>query len=251
MKKALNLIKNIAVWTVAAIAVFMMIFTIVSTYSFNKPGGGREIFGFKFYVVLSDSMKEQFPAGSLIVTKTVNYSTLQPGDIINFISLTTEDMDASNTITHMIREKTVTDSGEAAFITYGTTTGTNDEVPVTYDLINGKYVGHLPLVGHFFQFLKTPQGYITCIFVPFMLLIIYQGISSIALFRRYKAEQLAAIQTERDQIEEERRQSAEMLKELQALKEQLAQKEDAGDASEPATSTEEVEEPATTSDTEE
>jgi TPP-dependent 2-oxoacid decarboxylase len=58
-----------------------------------------------------------------------------------------------------------------------------------------------------------------------MLLIIYQGINSIQLFRRYKQEQLAAIQNERAQIEEERRQSVEMMKELQALKEQLAQKD--------------------------
>ena len=232
MKKVINTIKNIVVWTVAAIAVFMMIFTIISTYSFNKPGGGRDVFGFKFYVVLSDSMKEQFPAGSLIVTKTVDYSTLKEGDIINFISLSTEDMGATNTITHMIRERTVTARGEPAFVTYGTTTGKNDEALVTYELINGKYTGHLPGVGYFFQFLKTPQGYITCIFVPFMLLIIYQGINSIQLFRRYKQEQLAAIQTERDQIEEERRQSAEMMKELQALKEQLAQKDATETASE-------------------
>ena len=225
MKKVINTIKNVVVWTIAAIAIFMMIFTIISTYSFNKPGGGRDIFGFKFYVVLSDSMKEQFPAGSLIVTKSVDYSTLKEGDIINFISLSTEDMGATNTITHMIRERTVTDRGEPAFVTYGTTTGTNDEALVTYELINGKYMAHLPGVGYFFQFLKTPQGYITCIFVPFMLLIIYQGINSIQLFRRYKQEQLAAIQNERAQIEEERRQSVEMMKELQALKEQLAQKD--------------------------
>ena len=32
-----------------------------------------------------------------------------------------------------------------------------------------------------------------CIFVPFMLLILHQGINTISLFRRYKKEQMAEL----------------------------------------------------------
>ena len=42
------------------------------------------------------------------------------------------------------------------------------------------------------------------------------------LFRRYKREQMEELEMEKAKLEEERRQSAEMMKELQALKEQLA-----------------------------
>jgi len=85
----------------------------------------------------------------------------------------------------------------------------------------GKYQFHIPGVGNFLEFLKTPQGYIVCIFVPFMLLIIYQGINCVRLFRRYKKEQTEAMNAEKAQIEAERAENAKMLEELYALKAQL------------------------------
>ena len=92
---------------------------------------------------------------------------------------------------------------------------------VTFPYILGKYQSHLPYVGTFFQFLKTPQGYIVCIFVPFMLLILYQGINCIKLFRRYKGEQLEEMNAEKARIEAERAENARMMEELLALKAQL------------------------------
>jgi hypothetical protein len=55
-----------------------------------------------------------------------------------------------------------------------------------------------------------------------MLLIIYQGINCVKVFRQYKAEQVAEMEEERRKLEEERKASLEMMKELQALKAQLA-----------------------------
>ena len=57
-----------------------------------------------------------------------------------------------------------------------------------------------------------------------MLLILMQGLNTVKVFSKYRKEQVEAIETERAKIEEERRQSLEMMKELQALKEQLAAK---------------------------
>ena len=110
--------------------------------------------------------------------------------------------------------------------------GTNQ---VTYPFVLGKYQTHLPKVGMFFQFLKTPQGYFICIFIPFMLLILYQGINCITLFRRYKKEQLEEMQAEKEKIEAERLENLKMMAELQALKEEFLRdkheiKEKGGDA---------------------
>jgi len=96
----------------------------------------------------------------------------------------------------------------------------------------GKYQFAIPYVGTFFNFLKTPQGYIICIFIPFMLLILYQGINCVRLFRRYKGEQLAEMNAEKAKIEEERAQNAKMMEELMALKAQL-EKQAAGSAQAP------------------
>ena len=63
-------------------------------------------------------------------------------------------------MTHKIRRLTKTADGSPGFVTYGTTTDTDDEAIVTYPYVLGKYTGKLPKVGTFFTFLKTTQGYI-------------------------------------------------------------------------------------------
>lgn len=218
MKKALTIIKTTMVWLIVALAVFMMIFTVISVTTFNR--NDRDLFGFKAYIVNSDSMAAtDFDAGDLIFVKEVDPSTLQEGDIITYISQNSESF--GEVITHKIRSLTTDAQGNPGFITYGTTTNTDDTTVVTYPYVMGKYTSHLDNVGSFFNFLKTPQGYIICIFVPFMLLILYQGINCIRLFRRYKKEQTEEMEAEKAKIEAEREENAKMLAELQALKAQL------------------------------
>lgn len=218
MKKVLNIIKKILVLGIALLAIGMMIFTIVSVTTFNR--NDRQLFGYRAYIVLSDSMsKKDFDAGDLVLVKEMDPSTLKEGDIIAYISQNTENY--GEVVTHKIRSLTTDASGEPGFITYGTTTDTNDETIVTYPFVLGKYQKHIPKIGTFFQFLKTTQGYFVCIFIPFMLLILYQGLNCIQLFRRYKKEQMEEMEAERAKIEEERAESAKMMAELQALKAQL------------------------------
>ena len=237
MKKALKIIKNTFVWLVIALAVFMMIFTVVSVTTFNR--NDRDLFGYKAYIVNTDSMaKTDFNAGDLIFVKEVDPSTLNEGDIITYISQNTESF--GETITHKIRRRTTDAEGNPGFITYGTTTDTDDTTVVTYPYILGKYETHLPKVGTFFNFLKTTPGYFVCIFVPFMLLIIYQGVDFFRLFRRYRKEQMDEMEAEKAKLDEERAANARMLEELQALKAQLEGKMTADPAAPPAEATAEA-----------
>ena len=218
MKKALSIISAVLAWTLVVATLAMMIFTVFSVNTFDQSN--RSIFGYKFFVVRSDSMSAtEFSAGDIIFVKDTDPSTLEAGDIISFMSQGQNNF--GETETHKIREVTTDANGEPAFVTYGTTTDTNDETLVTYPYVIGKYTGRIPNVGAFFLFLKTTPGYIVCILVPFLLLILYQGINCIRLFRRYRKEQMEEIEAERAKIEEERKQSLEMMKELQALKAQL------------------------------
>lgn len=219
MRKAWDVISTVLVWILVVATVGIMIFTLISVNTFDQAN--RSIFGYKFFIVRSDSMSAtDFDAGDIVFVRNVDPAALQVGDIIAFTSQNSNN--AGDTLTHKIREIITDAEGEPAFITYGTTTDTNDETPVTYPYVLGKYTGKIPNAGSFFLFLKTTPGYILCIFIPFLLLILYQGFNCVQLFRRYKKEQMEEIAAERAQIEEERRQSMEMMKELQALKEQLA-----------------------------
>ena len=218
--KAMKILKNIFVWLIVALAAAMMIFTVVSVSTFDRAD--RNLFGYKAFIVLSDSMsKTDFSAGDLVLVKEVDPSTLQEGDIIAYTSQNTANY--GETVTHKIRKLTTDANGEPGFITYGTTTDTDDETVVTYSYVLGKYSSHIPKVGNFFQFLKTTPGYIVCILVPFLLLILLEGIRCIRLFRKYKAEQQAELQAERDKIEADRAETQRMMQELLQMKAQMAQ----------------------------
>lgn len=218
--KALKIICSVFVWLMVALAVFMMIFTIVSVSTFDRAD--RSLFGYKAFIVLSDSMsKTDFSAGDLVLVKAVDPSTLKEGDIIAYTSQNTSNY--GETVTHKIRKLTTDTNGDAGFVTYGTTTDTDDETVVTYPYVLGKYSSHIPKVGAFFQFLKSTPGYIVCILIPFLLLILLEGIRCIRLFRKYKAEQQAELQAERDKIEADRAETQRMMQELLQMKAQMAQ----------------------------
>ncbi len=181
MKKTSKTIKAIVEWVLVAVALSIVIFTLISVSLFDK--NDRSLLGFRAYVCMSDSMKAtDFAAGDLLIVKKVEPATLQQGDIISYIS---EDAsNAGKTITHKIRN--VKKAGaESVFVVYGTTTGRNDELPVTYEQVTGKYLFHIPGLGNFFLFLQTIPGFLLCVFLPLILLFAMRIYHSIQLQKAY------------------------------------------------------------------
>lgn len=231
-QKIINITTKTLAWILVVFAVFMMIFTVISVSTVDKSDRG--LFGYKFYIVRTDSMSLSennadfpihFSAGDMIIVQELEDKTsLQVDDVISFISLNSDTH--GEVVTHAIYEVKSENGKVVAYKTMGTHTGTPDESAVEPSYVLGKYVGQINGLGHFLAFMKTIPGYIVCIFVPFLLLIIYNGVNCIRLFKKYKSEQNAEIQKEKAQIVAEREQTAELLKELQALKAELsAQKE--------------------------
>ena len=256
-KKILNIALKVVTWLLVALTVFMMIFTVVTVTTVDR--NDRSIFGVKFYIVQTDSMSlsennkdmdVHFNAGDIVIIKNVDDPrALQAGDVIAFMS--TNSVSYGETVTHMIREVKRTDDGKLlGYVTYGTNTGTDDEALVEPEYVLGAYSGKLPGVGNFFAFVKSTPGYIVCILVPFLLLILYNGVNVIRLFRKYKREQMEAMQAEKDKLEAERAENQRMMQELLALKAQLDKKE-GGEGTPPAEPASEVTptEEATTDET--
>ena len=166
MKKAADKFVRIFAAVLAVLSVSILLFTLVSTLFLNRTD--KEWFGYKAFIVLSDSMSAtDFSAGDLVFVRHVDPGTLQPGDIIAFTSH--NDSNYGDTVTHKIRALTTTADGAPGFTTYGTTTDTDDEAVVPYSDVIGRYAGHLPKVRLFFNFLKTTPGYLLCVFLPFAL----------------------------------------------------------------------------------
>lgn len=218
MKKAIDIIRRIFTWVLLIFTIGIMIFTFVTVATVDR--NSRSIFGYKAFVVLSDSMKAtDFEAGDIVIVKNVDPATLKEGDIITFTSKNNESY--GQTITHKIRRLTTTADGEPGFVTYGTTTDTDDATVVDYFAVQGQYQFRIPKVGKFFNFLKTVPGYICCILIPFLLFIVLQGANTVKAFKAYKKEQSAELQAEKDELAAERKRTEEMLAEIQALKAQI------------------------------
>lgn len=219
MKKVLNIIEKIVTAIIVAFTVFVMIFTIIS---FNTVGKDRMLFGYKPYIVLSDSMSGVFDVGDIVVSKQTDVSELKEGDIISFRSIDPNNYDT--VVTHKIKGETEYE-GQKAFVTYGVSTGIEDEYSVPADRVIGEYQFRLPKMGYFFQFLKTPMGYFVFIFIPFMLLIGSEAVRFFKLWKQYKSEQAAMLEEQKTIVEEQKAESEEMKEEIKRLKAQLAEKE--------------------------
>ena len=100
--------------------------------------------------------------------------------------------------------------------------GQNEASAAAIPFVLGKYELSLPKVGTFFQFLRSTTGYIVCILVPFVILILHQGLNCVAAFRRYKGEQMAELQAEKEAIEKQRQQSELMMQQLMEMKQQMS-----------------------------
>lgn len=171
------LLKTFLYYGIIILTMCFALFTVLSTMGVGRTD--RSILGFRGFIVLSDSMSAtDFSAGDLVITKECDPKTLKEGDIISYIS-TYEDS-FGEVVTHKIRSI----NGDG-IITYGTSTNTNDVLPVSYNQVVGVYMFSLPKLGYFFAFLKTIPGYIVCIFVPILTIIILQLLN---IYRMYKEE---------------------------------------------------------------
>ena len=216
MKNILTRVRQIVTALILVFAVLVMVFTVVSVNTVGRQDAN--LFGYKPYIVLSDSMHDTFQVGDIAVSRAVDPAALEPGDIVTFRSA--DPAAAGEVVTHKIREIT-TVNGSPAFITYGTTTGENDAAPVPFENVLGEYAFRLPKLGYFFQFLRTPLGYVVVILIPFLLLIGLQAARFFSLLRQYKAEQMDELAAQRQELADERENLRQMQAELELLRAQV------------------------------
>ena len=172
---------------------------------FVNPANDRSLFGYQLYIVLSDSMTPEFKAGDLIITRQVDVSTLDVGDIITFRSI--DPVSFNEVITHQIVDTTIIDNN-VAFITQGVNNTSQDLFPVLPSAILGEVRFSVPWLGNFFSFLGSVYGYILFIFVPFVLLGSYEVRTFVKYLKERKVLEQAKHQAEKEAL----------LAEIEALK---------------------------------
>ena len=190
-RNVLHRAANILTTAILVVAVCFAMVAVSATLALGK--GEASLLGWKPYIVLSDSMREDFQVGDLAFSHEVDPATLGPGDIVTFASI--DPASYGDVVTHKIR-KIVEHEGEPAFVTYGTTTGADDAYPVPFSRVTGSYVFSIPKAGYLFEFFRTPAGYVGLVLVPFAILIGLQVRTFVRLLRKDRDQRARVLEEE-------------------------------------------------------
>ena len=131
---------------------------------------GMRFAGFKVFTVLSGSMEPTYQTGSVIYVKEVDYTTLQPGDVITFAI--SEDMVATHRIVGVVPDDE--DPSVLRYRTKGDANDAEDGTLVHYKNIVGKPVFTIPYLGYIASYIQSPPGsYIAIAGAAFLLMLTF------------------------------------------------------------------------------
>lgn len=111
-------------------------------------------FGYQPYMVVSASMQQTFPVGSLIFVREIDPEDVKVGDPISFNSGTL-------TITHRVIS---INRSERIFTTKGDNNSASEQIP--FDSVRGKALDFsIPYIGYFAAWFITSSGRMTTLFI--------------------------------------------------------------------------------------
>ena len=190
-------------YAACAVAIVFVLFTLNKLL--NTPDDYEKktssLFGHNFFVILSGSMEEELPVGSLIMTEKVDPSTLKVGDIISFVSI--DDAFKDEIVTHKIRS-IGQHEGELAFETYGIATGASDSAPALASKVLGKHQLTIPELGRAVIFIQGERGFLIIIIIPLAILFVIQIIKLIKALTA-KVDDDEEDEKQNEEIEEEQK----------------------------------------------
>lgn len=122
-----------------------------------KPNQTPSLFGIKNYIIISESMKPELNIGDAVIVKEVNESEIQKGDIISY-------REGERVITHRVCNITNID-GKTKYITKGDNNSIEDDTLIKIDMVEGKVIKTIPLIGYISIALKNKNVIISLVIV--------------------------------------------------------------------------------------
>ena len=152
MKKKENKVLQIIKYIIITILVIMLITNI---YLIVKSKLHKDkvpsLFGYKVFIVLSDSMETEITTGDIVITKNTDVKDLKVDDIIAYKN--SKEYVTTHRIVNIVEE-----DNNICFETKGDKNNTNDLQVVCSDIIEGKYIKKIPKLGKVLLFLQEPAG---------------------------------------------------------------------------------------------
>ena len=165
---------------------FVFIFLILQKTIFK----GELLFGYKTYVIASDSMYPVLKKGDVIIIEEVDYDMIEVGDIVTYQGLVGEVED--KVITHKVID-IFYEENEKVLRTRGITNKIID--PNVYEnQVYGKYLCKLSLISFVNKIVSNRIGFILFIIIPLGLLVILEIINMKKEIKRKELERLVKYQ---------------------------------------------------------
>lgn len=224
----IGLIGNIISWTMLVLLIVVaafLLYYIISTQLYATKG---EKFAPKYsmYTIVSPSMTPNINVYDIVIDKKVeNFSELQVGDVITFIS--TSSISNGMTITHRIVDIIETEEG-TKYKTKGDNNLTADYSLVTQDKVIGKVKFRIPQLGRVQFFLSSKGGWLIIILIPALIIIlsdIFKLFKLVDIKKRVKDVEETAKEEEeflKEQREAELRKQKELKEKLQSKNNEFA-----------------------------
>lgn len=147
--------------------ILILVVLLVLSFISYKERFDKNIFGYRFYIVQTDSMGWKVPVGSVIVTK--NFDQIEIGNVYTF----QYPLNIDKTITHrVVAEESIDD--EVVYRTKGDKNTTMDPWYLTEEMMKGEMFFSIPFIGKIVEVIQSPAGLILLVILPLILVAIME-----------------------------------------------------------------------------
>lgn len=144
--RAFSVIRKIFVY------LFALLIVLAAVLFAMDKSPAKSFFGYRYYIVLTDSMIPEFASGDMVFVKLVDADNVQVGDIITF----NPSSDSNAYLTHRVTEKfdDYEGTGISCFRTKGDANDSEDSFLLDESRIIGTVQFHIPKLGTIIRFVQ-------------------------------------------------------------------------------------------------
>lgn len=171
-------------------AIFVFVFICLCTVMVQTVTGKEPtLFGYRSFVVLTESMTGTYDKGDVIIVKVLDGedlesdpSALKEGDVVTFIAPQGFGAVEGYTVTHRVVEAPFEgEDGKYYIRTKGDAAEISDAVPIPVGNVTGIVLGKSELLAGLQSVLKSKTGFLLIIVVPLVAIALWQiGIFAVA-----------------------------------------------------------------------
>ena len=172
IRKVLHFIATVLMYSICLIMIIVFLVFVVNFIDkqYNLRSGNNKKDLFSAYTIVSPSMVPTINVEDGIIIQRIEPEHIKQGDIISFLA--TESYYRGKVITHRVIGIEKSSDGKLLFRTKGDHNNVADSFLVNEENVYGKVIFRIPMLGYIRQFLSTYFGWILCIVIPFLYLIL-------------------------------------------------------------------------------